>query len=684
ATILVDPRDKNVVYLASAWGGVWKTYNFTDAQPTWLPITDSVGALSVGAFEIDPNNPDTLYLGIGDALDTSVAGGAMFKSTDGGSSWTMLTARLSGSYPASAGGRTESAVSVMDIAVDGSDGNKLLVATDVGLFRSVDGGTTFTLAPLPNGAATTTLEQKAWTIAALGAAGGQSAWLVSGMYACATNQPPQPFGFDFPVGATTPVACPGGTLGDIWRSSDSGATWTSLRAATKLPNTGTGSSDYGRIALAAGATTSGPDTTVVYAQVANADGAAAQQLAVWKSVDGGKTFTSPATSVGTAAVTNPTTSNDCVDMNVAHDQAWYNLAIAVDPTDSNHVLVGGNLCGVRTTDGGATWSNVAHWLPPGSGAVAGGTLPYVHADWHAVTISNVGGTVTAFVGSDGGFFASSDVFSAATGEAATWNTTDNRGIATHLFYGISSGDPTAGDDQVVFGGLQDNGTRFRDLDPTMGKPTTFNQVVGGDGIGTALVRGPAGVGTVFFGSLPTSRTMCTGTAVACSTDYTAWNPFPLTLSGPNDADPFFVRYSVIDGDAQGGFLTATTNALFRIFYNGTTLTSKRLSPNQTGTTPPHGFAVRNVIASPFVHTDCGATGGKTCRLYGIAGTGGNFAVFTDVAGTVTFVNAAGKLGIGAATNQRMSSTTSMAFPSSAAHLKAGAHDGQVYLATSTA
>src|SRR5262249_50247293 len=100
ATIRVDPRDKDVVYLATAWGGLWKTYNFSAAQPTWLPISDTIGALSVGSFEIDPSTPDTLYLGIGDPLDTSVAGGALYKSTDGGSSWTMLTARLSGMWPA--------------------------------------------------------------------------------------------------------------------------------------------------------------------------------------------------------------------------------------------------------------------------------------------------------------------------------------------------------------------------------------------------------------------------------------------------------------------------------------------------------------------------------------------------------------------------------------------------------
>src|SRR6185312_7478370 len=336
ATIRVDPRHKDVVYLASAWGGVWKTYNFSATQPSWSPITDTIGGLAVGAFEIDPNNPDTLYLGLGDALDSSVAGGAVYKSTDGGGSWTMLTARLSGTYPAAAGARTESAVTIRDIAIDRSDSNKLLIATDVGLFRSTDGGAHFTLMPLPDSTGTFTLEQHVWTIAFLGGTGAQSAWVVSGVDACATNQAPLGFGLDEPTGATTPtysVACPGGTLGDIWRSADAGASWTSLRATGKLPTATSLGSDYARMALAAGNPANGPDATVVYAQVANIDDlpTKAKQLAVFKSTDGGESFTTIATS--TTAVGNSNSS--CANMNVAHGQSWYNLALAVDPTNDN-------------------------------------------------------------------------------------------------------------------------------------------------------------------------------------------------------------------------------------------------------------------------------------------------------------------------------------------------------------
>ena len=651
ATIRVDPRSKDVVYLATAWGGVWKTYNFTATQPSWSPITDTIGSLAVGAFDLDPNNPDTLYLGLGDTLDGTLAGGAVYKSTDGGGTWTMLTARLAGTYPASAGARAESAVTIADLAVDRSDGNKLLVATDIGLFRSVDGGAHFTMLPLPDPAGTLTLEQETWTIAYLGAAGGQSAWVVSGVDACATNQAPLGFGLDEPAGATTPIACTGGTLGDIWRSSDSGATWTSLRATSKLPTAASLGSDYARMAVAAGSPANGPDATVVYAQVANIDDANSKQLAVFKSTDGGKTFTTIATS--TTAVSDSNSS--CANMDVAHAQAWYNLAIAVDPTNDNNVLLGGNLCGVRSTNGGTSWDNISYWLPVGV------NLPYVHADWHAVTLSNVGGTLTAFAGSDGGVFSSTNVFSAASGPAVAWNYTNNRGIATHLFYGISSGDPTVGDENVVFGGLQDNGTRFRDLDPTLGKPTTFNQVIGGDGIGTALARGPANA-NVYWSSLPSQRMLCKTDPVTSCSQGTGWASGPNLANGTIDPEPFLMRYSVIDGDASGSLLTATTYRVYKLNFDGSVKTALTAAKASAAAAPPLGGVVRNVQASPFTHTNCGAAGGQTCRLYGIALSGGGFVVLTDIGGTITQSIAAAPLGIGAGANMHMSYTTSIAFP----------------------
>lgn len=675
ATIRVDPRDANVVYLATASGGVWKSYDFLSAQPHWSPITDTVGSGFVGAFDIDPTNPDTLWMGIGDALDNTIAGGSVFKSTDGGGTWKLMTPRLSGTYGAAAGARTESAVAIRDLAIDPKDGNRVLVATEVGLFRTADGGTTWTLAPLPtNAGGTVDLESSTWTIQYLGATGTQSAWVVSGVNACATNMMPPGFGQDV---APADPNCARGNLGDIWRSTDSGATWTSLRNTAKLPTAASlGNTEYSRMALAAGAPTN-LAATVVYAQVANADTANSKQLAVFKSVDGGQTFTTVATS--TTVVSNPTTGTNCQNMNVAHAQAWYNLAIAVDPTNSNHVLLGGNLCGVRSINGGTTWSNVSHWL---NGAATGGTLPYVHADWHAVTVVNVGGQVRTFAGSDGGVFSATNAFTVATPSQVNWSYTINRGIPTHLFYGISSGDPTKGDAQVVFGGLQDNGTRFRDLDPTLGTPTGFNQIVGGDGIGTALVRPDSLPNKVaFLGSLPGQRTVCEDTAVNCSTNDAAWNSGLDLSNGTVDTEPFLERYAPVEDDTTGAAITSTTWHVFKIFYTGTTMTSTRLTNAAPAGTPgPLGGAIRNVFAAPLTYKDAANV---SFRIYGAAIGGGRFSVGIEKAGATTWTTSTGPLGIGAATNQKLNGTSAMGFPANAKNFAAAATDGQVYVGGST-
>ena len=74
-------------------------------------------------------------------------------------------------------------------------------------------------------------------------------------------------------------------------------------------------------------------------------------------------------------------------------QAWYDLAVAVSPYNSNIVYIGGvNLW--RSADQGRTWQIVGHWT--GSGA------PYIHADIHDLEFRP--GTDELFVGCDGGLY----------------------------------------------------------------------------------------------------------------------------------------------------------------------------------------------------------------------------------------------------------------------------------------
>ena len=83
------PTDPRVIYAGTAGGGVWKS---NDAGTTFNPIFDEY-CQSIGAVEVDPNNPDkVIYVGTGESWPrNSVSiGDGMYKSTDGGTTWKKI------------------------------------------------------------------------------------------------------------------------------------------------------------------------------------------------------------------------------------------------------------------------------------------------------------------------------------------------------------------------------------------------------------------------------------------------------------------------------------------------------------------------------------------------------------------------------------------------------------------
>jgi hypothetical protein len=86
------PGNPDVVYVAPASGGLWKT---TNGGITWTPIFDHQGTISIGDIALEPGNPDVIWVGTGeDNPRNSVSfGDGVYKSTDGGKTWQFMGLR---------------------------------------------------------------------------------------------------------------------------------------------------------------------------------------------------------------------------------------------------------------------------------------------------------------------------------------------------------------------------------------------------------------------------------------------------------------------------------------------------------------------------------------------------------------------------------------------------------------
>src|SRR5213592_4298026 len=89
AIAAVHEGDRLTVYIGAASGGVWKSAN---GGTTYKPVFDKQTAQSIGAIAIDPSNPKIVWVGTGESWTrNSVSiGDGIYKSTDGGESWTHM------------------------------------------------------------------------------------------------------------------------------------------------------------------------------------------------------------------------------------------------------------------------------------------------------------------------------------------------------------------------------------------------------------------------------------------------------------------------------------------------------------------------------------------------------------------------------------------------------------------
>src|SRR5437870_5770959 len=579
AALAVDPRNPDVAFLGAAAGGVWKTI---DGGVTWTPLTDQQPSLSTGSIAIDPTNSNIIYVGTGEQnfSGDSYSGAGVLKSTDGGTTWTQQGANVfigpgGGSFSSS---RLDGGAHIGAIVVDPlSPVNQHIVLAGVFRFSS----------PALSGIYRTTDGGNSWTGPVAGMSGAAGTAIVfhptsSGVVYAALSASGDP------------------TLAGVYRSTDHGATWTRMigTAANPFPTTNVGLID---IDLAR----STPNT--LFALVAKADGTGL--LGLWKT-------TNASSGANADWIQQINTPDFCTS--TGGSQCFYDLTIRVSPNNANLLFAGGSSGDsqavpfnaralFRSTNSGANWFSVAN-----------GATSSLHVDLHALAFSSNGNRL--YIGNDGGVWRSDS----PAGRAIDY-TNLNATLAITMSY------PGHGvhfsDENIMFVGTQDNGTQrysgapawdtvtggdgtYAAIDPSV--PSTvyttcqficiFRSITDGttpasfafktNGINPSdranfvapLIHDPNIANRIYFGTFRVWLSTDAGENwTAISPDLTTGTSRTITSIAVARSDSNVVYVGTTAGSASGSRISKTTNALAGTGSNWTDLTTPALPSGRTVT-----------------------------------------------------------------------------------------------------
>lgn len=411
------------VFAGGVTGGLWVNSDISSANSKWEQVGGIWPNLNVTCIAQDPNDHDIWYVGTGEGFGTTSStsrGFGIFKSTDGGETWSHLSNTSSYYYVNDIVVRDESGTSVVYAGVDilyyqGTyHGNN----TTVGLFRSTNGGTSWSnVAPkIPS-------QSHYHAVSDIEIDADNKLWIGTrkNPYASSSDQ--------------------GG--GRIYYSSNGTSFTESYKNTSALG---------GRVEVACAPSSS--DT--LYAVIES--GGKAQNVV--RSFNGGSswsTFTEPADA-----------DNGIPNTDFTRGQAWYDLIIAVNPVDASELIIGG-INFFMSTQAGSNWKQISKWSENAS--MNSLKCSYVHADMHAAIYSNDGKRLV--VGTDGGVFYAGDIRNNPWNRSTAFVERNNNYVITQFYSGTIS----QNDVNFMMAGAQDNGTHYT-------QDTGLNderQLWGGDG-----------------------------------------------------------------------------------------------------------------------------------------------------------------------------------------------------------
>jgi hypothetical protein len=129
--IAIHPANPSLIFVGSVAGGIWKS---VDAGASWQPVDDLMTNLSITTIVFQPGNPTVMYAATGEGFRNAdaVRGAGVFKSTDGGLSWSQLPSTNNPNF-----------YYVTRLSIS-ADAFSILVSTRTGIYRSQDAGATWT------------------------------------------------------------------------------------------------------------------------------------------------------------------------------------------------------------------------------------------------------------------------------------------------------------------------------------------------------------------------------------------------------------------------------------------------------------------------------------------------------------------------------------------------------------
>jgi hypothetical protein len=295
--IVAHPSNADIVWIGAANGGVWKTTNATATSPAWTPMGDTFASLSIGALTLDPTDGthNTLVAGFGRFSNFPWEGGArngLLRTTNGGTNWTALTpALLIGKNISGLAARGATIVAAVNLADS-------FVCGNIGIFRSTDTGASFTML-----------------------SGAVGSGLPMGRTYDLAADPTNDAVLYAAIAAGDAPGC-SGTNNGIYKSTDTGATWSKVSDATIDALFTDAAIENAKIAVGS--------SGEVYAGIVN-DG---QLAGLFRSGNGGSSWTqldTPSTNEG----------GTIIGMHPAEEGERY-FSIVADPNDASIVYVGGD------------------------------------------------------------------------------------------------------------------------------------------------------------------------------------------------------------------------------------------------------------------------------------------------------------------------------------------------------